>query len=196
MNRTIGDHFTIPPAAFQSIVGVTILIVVPLYDRVFVPNVRKITNHHSGITSLQRIGVGLFIATFNMVTCIILTTFYIHCYYVRFWLVDYNIFSMWEGKWNGQDLLYIKYLYPDIWIHILTCPFKIMVYIYLDNISISNSVWIRSVGRIKVISVQERPCLFSGPDQFRLELGSVCSASDVKFYWVSNLKIMSNCGLT
>lgn len=84
MNRNIGDHFTIPPAAFQSIVGVTILIVVPLYDRVFVPNVRKITNHHSGITSLQRIGVGLFIATFNMVTCIILTTFYIHCYYVRF----------------------------------------------------------------------------------------------------------------
>ena len=79
MNRTIGDHFTIPPAAFQSIVGVTILIFIPLYDRVFVPNVRKITNHHSGITSLQRIGVGLFIATFNMVKCIILTTFCLYC---------------------------------------------------------------------------------------------------------------------
>ncbi|CAA7046160.1 unnamed protein product [Microthlaspi erraticum] len=69
MNRTIGDHFTIPPAAFQSIVGVTILILIPLYDRVFVPAARKITNHHSGITSLQRIGVGLFIATFNMILC-------------------------------------------------------------------------------------------------------------------------------
>ncbi|KAL0714391.1 hypothetical protein Bca4012_021370 [Brassica carinata] len=69
MNRTIGDHFTIPPAAFQSIVGVTILIFIPIYDRVFVPNVKKITNHHSGITSLQRIGVGLFIATFNMMLC-------------------------------------------------------------------------------------------------------------------------------
>ncbi|XP_010504249.1 PREDICTED: protein NRT1/ PTR FAMILY 5.4 [Camelina sativa] len=69
MNRTIGDHFTIPPAAFQSIVGVTILILIPLYDRVFVPMVRKITNHHSGITSLQRIGVGLFVATFNMMIC-------------------------------------------------------------------------------------------------------------------------------
>lgn len=67
MNRTIGDHFTIPPAAFQSIIGVTILILVPLYDRVFVPMVRKITNHPSGITYLQRIGVGLFLATFNMV---------------------------------------------------------------------------------------------------------------------------------
>lgn len=67
MDRTIGNHFTIPPAAFQSIVGVTILILIPLYDRVFVPMVRKITNHHSGITSLQRIGVGLFVATFNMV---------------------------------------------------------------------------------------------------------------------------------
>lgn len=71
MNRTIGDHFTIPPAAFQSIVGVTILIFIPLYDRVFVPNARKITNHHSGITSLQRIGVGLFVATFNMVKSIV-----------------------------------------------------------------------------------------------------------------------------
>ncbi|KAL9832352.1 Protein NRT1/ PTR FAMILY 5.4 [Arabidopsis thaliana] len=69
MDRTIGNHFTIPPAAFQSIVGVTILILIPLYDRVFVPMVRKITNHHSGITSLQRIGVGLFVATFNMVIC-------------------------------------------------------------------------------------------------------------------------------
>ncbi|VVB05657.1 unnamed protein product [Arabis nemorensis] len=69
MNRTIGNHFTIPPAAFQSIVGVTILILIPLYDRVFVPFARKITNHHSGITSLQRIGVGLFIATFNMMIC-------------------------------------------------------------------------------------------------------------------------------
>ncbi|CAH2064145.1 unnamed protein product [Thlaspi arvense] len=69
MNRTIGDHFTIPPAAFQSIVGVTILILIPLYDRVFVPTVRKFTNHHSGITSLQRIGVGLFVATFNMMIC-------------------------------------------------------------------------------------------------------------------------------
>lgn len=72
MNRTIGDHFTIPPAAFQSIVGVTILILIPLYDRVFVPAARKITNHHSGITSLQRIGVGLFIATFNMVKYLLL----------------------------------------------------------------------------------------------------------------------------
>ncbi|CAE6076251.1 unnamed protein product [Arabidopsis arenosa] len=69
MNRTIGDHFTIPPAAFQSIVGVTILILIPLYDRVFVPMIRKITNHHSGITSLQRIGVGLFVATLNMMIC-------------------------------------------------------------------------------------------------------------------------------
>ncbi|CAN8254580.1 unnamed protein product [Cochlearia groenlandica] len=69
MNRTIGHNFTIPPAAFQSIVGVTILIFIPLYDRIFVPMARKITHHHSGITSLQRIGVGLFIATFNMIIC-------------------------------------------------------------------------------------------------------------------------------
>ncbi|XP_010555577.1 PREDICTED: protein NRT1/ PTR FAMILY 5.4 [Tarenaya hassleriana] len=69
MNRTIGKSFTIPPAAFTSVVGVTILVFVPLYDRVLVPAARKITKHHSGITVLQRVGIGLFIATLNMVIC-------------------------------------------------------------------------------------------------------------------------------
>ncbi|XWS57007.1 hypothetical protein CRYUN_Cryun09bG0134500 [Craigia yunnanensis] len=67
MLRSIGPSFQVPPAALQSLVGLTILIAVPIYDRVFVPIARKITGHPSGITMLQRIGTGLFVSILNMV---------------------------------------------------------------------------------------------------------------------------------
>lgn len=67
MGRSIGPHFEVPPASLQGFVGVTILFAVPLYDRVFVPLARKFTGKHTGITVLQRIGVGLFLSILNMV---------------------------------------------------------------------------------------------------------------------------------
>ncbi|KAL9298354.1 hypothetical protein ACSQ67_024250 [Phaseolus vulgaris] len=67
MVRSIGPHFQIPPASLQGLVGVTILFAVPFYDRVFVPLARKFTGKASGITVLQRIGVGLFLSVLNMV---------------------------------------------------------------------------------------------------------------------------------
>ncbi|KAM7268348.1 hypothetical protein ACFE04_010514 [Oxalis oulophora] len=66
MVRSIGPHFKIPPAALQSLTGFTIIITIPIYDRVFVPLMRKLTGHPSGITILQRIGVGLFITIIEM----------------------------------------------------------------------------------------------------------------------------------
>ncbi|CAN1128169.1 Protein NRT1/ PTR FAMILY 5.4 [Linum perenne] len=62
LNTRLSKHFTIPPASLQSIIGITILITVPLYDRVFVPFARRLTGHPSGITVLQRIGFGLFLS--------------------------------------------------------------------------------------------------------------------------------------
>ncbi|XP_054814211.1 protein NRT1/ PTR FAMILY 5.4-like [Prosopis cineraria] len=67
MVRSIGPHFQIPPATIQGLVGVIILISVPIYDGVFVPFARKITGHPSGITVLQRIGIGLFLSILNMI---------------------------------------------------------------------------------------------------------------------------------
>ncbi|KAF4393456.1 hypothetical protein F8388_023260 [Cannabis sativa] len=68
MVRSIGSsHFLLPPASLQSLVGITILIAVPIYDRVFIPLARKFTGHPSGITVLQRIGFGLFLSILNMV---------------------------------------------------------------------------------------------------------------------------------
>ncbi|XP_039037297.1 protein NRT1/ PTR FAMILY 5.4-like [Hibiscus syriacus] len=66
MSRSIGPDFQVPPAALQSLVGLTILIVVPVYDRVFIPIARKVTGHPRGITMLQRIGTGLFVSILNM----------------------------------------------------------------------------------------------------------------------------------
>ncbi|XP_034921630.1 protein NRT1/ PTR FAMILY 5.4 [Populus alba] len=67
MIRSIGPNFQVPPASFQSLVGLTILFTIPIYDRIFVPAARKLTGHRSGITMLQRIGIGLFLSIVEMV---------------------------------------------------------------------------------------------------------------------------------
>ncbi|KAJ8774175.1 hypothetical protein K2173_009606 [Erythroxylum novogranatense] len=67
MVRSVGPHFHLPPASLQSLVGLTILLTVPIYDRVLVPAARRITRHPSGITMLQRIGIGLIVSTIGMV---------------------------------------------------------------------------------------------------------------------------------
>ncbi|XP_038892997.1 protein NRT1/ PTR FAMILY 5.4 [Benincasa hispida] len=66
MLRSVGPHFQLPPASLQGVVGLTILLTVLFYDRVFVPAARNFTAHHSGITVLQRIGMGLFISILTM----------------------------------------------------------------------------------------------------------------------------------
>lgn len=67
MDRSLGPNFKVPPASLQSLVGFTILVAVPLYDRIFVPLARKVTGHRSGITMLQRIGAGLFVSIVVMI---------------------------------------------------------------------------------------------------------------------------------
>lgn len=72
--HTLGSKFQFPPASLQGLVGVTILFVVPIYDRVFVPLARKFTGHPNGITVLQRIGVGLFLSILTMVVSALVET--------------------------------------------------------------------------------------------------------------------------
>ncbi|XP_015946624.1 protein NRT1/ PTR FAMILY 5.4-like [Arachis duranensis] len=67
MRRHIGSKFEIPPASLLGFVGIVMLCEIPVYDRVFVPVARKFTKHHSGITLLQKIGVGLFLSILNMI---------------------------------------------------------------------------------------------------------------------------------
>ncbi|XP_048232150.1 protein NRT1/ PTR FAMILY 4.3 [Ricinus communis] len=72
MDTNLTKSFKIPPASLQSIPYIILIVVVPLYDTFFVPFARKFTGHESGITPLQRIGTGLFLATFSMVAAAIM----------------------------------------------------------------------------------------------------------------------------
>ncbi|KAI3920766.1 hypothetical protein MKW98_005592 [Papaver atlanticum] len=66
MDRTVVHDFCIPSASLQVITGLTIIPTVVIYDRILVPIARNWTGIQSGITMLQRIGVGIFFAALSM----------------------------------------------------------------------------------------------------------------------------------
>lgn len=68
MDRKLGPDFVIPAGSAPVFATVNALILVPIYERYFIPFLRKKTGHHRGITSLQRMGVGLFISIFALVS--------------------------------------------------------------------------------------------------------------------------------
>uniref|UniRef100_A0A0E0JRL5 Uncharacterized protein n=1 Tax=Oryza punctata TaxID=4537 RepID=A0A0E0JRL5_ORYPU len=59
LDRRIGRSFNVPPAALQTFISVSIVVFIPVYDRLFVPFARRYTGRPSGITMLQRVGAGL-----------------------------------------------------------------------------------------------------------------------------------------
>ncbi|XP_022718285.1 protein NRT1/ PTR FAMILY 5.10-like isoform X3 [Durio zibethinus] len=67
MDRKLAAGLTIPAASLQLFIGVSILVFIPLYDRVFVPIARTLTQKPAGITMLQRIGTGMFLSAVSMV---------------------------------------------------------------------------------------------------------------------------------
>ncbi|XP_048326197.2 protein NRT1/ PTR FAMILY 5.4-like [Ziziphus jujuba] len=67
MIRSVGPYFELPPASLQIFVGLTIILTLPIYDRIFIPLARKFTGQPSGITKLQRIGIGLVLSIATMV---------------------------------------------------------------------------------------------------------------------------------
>ncbi|KAL1324873.1 protein NRT1/ PTR FAMILY 5.10-like [Arachis ipaensis] len=67
LDRTIFPGFDIPAASLQTLIALAIVVISPIYDRIFVPIARAITRQPSGITKLQRIGIGIFISIFNVI---------------------------------------------------------------------------------------------------------------------------------
>ncbi|ONM17217.1 Protein NRT1/ PTR FAMILY 4.3 [Zea mays] len=59
--------FRIPPASLQAIPYALLLALVPAYELLLVPLMKRLTGTRSGITPLQRIGVGLATLAFSMV---------------------------------------------------------------------------------------------------------------------------------
>ncbi|XP_027350289.1 protein NRT1/ PTR FAMILY 3.1-like [Abrus precatorius] len=61
MNRHLSHSFQIPPASMSIFNVLTMIVGVVLYERLFVPFARRFTGKPSGITCLQRMGVGFVV---------------------------------------------------------------------------------------------------------------------------------------
>lgn len=68
MDQHIGPNFKIPSASLSIFDTLSVLFWAPVYDRLIVPMVRKFTNNERGFTQLQRMGIGLVISVFSMIT--------------------------------------------------------------------------------------------------------------------------------
>ncbi|KAF1871804.1 hypothetical protein Lal_00020599 [Lupinus albus] len=70
LERNLGPNFHIPAASLWSIVVITMLISLPIYDHYFIPFMRQRTGNHRGITLLQRVGAGIAIQIIAIaITC-------------------------------------------------------------------------------------------------------------------------------
>lgn len=67
MDRHLGPNFQIPAGSIGVISMITIGIWLPIYDRILVPSLRKITKIEDGITLLQRIGIGIMFSILSMI---------------------------------------------------------------------------------------------------------------------------------
>lgn len=74
MDRSITPTFTIPAATLQSFISLSVILTLPIYDRIFVPLARSFTAKPAGITMLQKTGTGLFLCTVSMVIAALVET--------------------------------------------------------------------------------------------------------------------------
>ncbi|XP_050225753.1 protein NRT1/ PTR FAMILY 2.11-like [Mercurialis annua] len=67
-DRRLGNSgFQIPAASMIVFSMLTLTIFIPIYDRIIVPFLRRITGKEGGITMLQRMGIGILISIITMV---------------------------------------------------------------------------------------------------------------------------------
>ncbi|XP_030531049.1 protein NRT1/ PTR FAMILY 5.9 [Rhodamnia argentea] len=74
MKRNIGSHFDIPPATFQSAITLSIILLMPLYDKMLIPITRLFTRNEKGINVMQRMGIGMFFSITAMVIAALIET--------------------------------------------------------------------------------------------------------------------------
>ncbi|XP_071715136.1 protein NRT1/ PTR FAMILY 4.6-like [Rutidosis leptorrhynchoides] len=66
MDIKLTNSFNMPPASLPIIPVIFLLFLIPIYDQLIVPLIRKFTGIPTGITYLQRVGVGLVLASISM----------------------------------------------------------------------------------------------------------------------------------
>ncbi|KAG6528998.1 protein NRT1/ PTR FAMILY 5.8-like [Zingiber officinale] len=69
MKHSVGQRRTIviPPAMLQSAITMSIILIMPLYDKLIIPFLHLLTGKEKGITVLQRIGIGMCLSVIAMV---------------------------------------------------------------------------------------------------------------------------------
>lgn len=67
LDKRIGS-FNIPPASLSTFDVISVIMWVPLYDRILVPLARKFTGREKGFSELQRMGIGLVLSILAMVS--------------------------------------------------------------------------------------------------------------------------------
>lgn len=67
MRRNIGIKFKIPPATLQGAITISIILLMPFYDKILVPFTRIITRNERGISVMQRMGVGMVLSIIAMI---------------------------------------------------------------------------------------------------------------------------------
>ncbi|KAI3934775.1 hypothetical protein MKW92_044564, partial [Papaver armeniacum] len=72
LDRSIGQNFQIPAASIYIFVTLSTVLFIPIYDRLFVPLAQVVTGNPNGITTLQRIGAGIFFSTTSMVVAAVI----------------------------------------------------------------------------------------------------------------------------
>ncbi|XP_055829176.1 protein NRT1/ PTR FAMILY 5.10-like [Solanum dulcamara] len=72
LDRSLGSNFEVPAASLQSFISLSVVVFIPIYDRILVPVTRAITGKPTGITMLQRIGTGIFLSILSMVIAAII----------------------------------------------------------------------------------------------------------------------------
>ncbi|XP_065854620.1 protein NRT1/ PTR FAMILY 4.6-like [Euphorbia lathyris] len=65
MNRFLGK-FEVPAPSVPIIPLLFMILLIPIYEFLFVPFARKFTGHPTGITQLQRVGIGLVLSAISM----------------------------------------------------------------------------------------------------------------------------------
>ncbi|XP_042052442.1 protein NRT1/ PTR FAMILY 2.13-like isoform X2 [Salvia splendens] len=67
MNRRLGPKFEIPAGSLAVISMVTVALWLPVYDRIMVPSLRKVTRVEGGMSLLHRMGIGMVFSILSMV---------------------------------------------------------------------------------------------------------------------------------
>uniref|UniRef100_A0A5B7C3L0 Putative nitrate transporter n=1 Tax=Davidia involucrata TaxID=16924 RepID=A0A5B7C3L0_DAVIN len=67
-DRHLGNKFEIPAASYTVFLMLGLTLWIPIYDRILVPFLRKLTGKEGGITILQRMGIGIALSALTSLT--------------------------------------------------------------------------------------------------------------------------------